>query len=38
MTKSLNEVGIDLTSKKFDIDIIMTGKPKTLRDKLRTVL
>ncbi|NWF87678.1 minichromosome maintenance protein MCM [Candidatus Bathyarchaeota archaeon] len=38
MKKSLEEVGIDLSSYKIDIDIIMTGKPKSMRDKLQTVL
>lgn len=38
MKKSLEEVGIDLSSYKIDIDIIMTGKPKSVRDKLQTVL
>jgi replicative DNA helicase Mcm len=38
MKRSLEEVGIDLTSYKMDIDIIMTGKPKSVRDKLQTVL
>jgi replicative DNA helicase Mcm len=38
MKKSLEEVGIDLSSYKYDIDIIMTGKSKTVRDKLQTVL
>ena len=38
MKRSLEEVGIDVSSSKFDIDIIMTGKPKSLRDKLQTVL
>jgi replicative DNA helicase Mcm len=38
MKKSLGEVGIDLSSYKMDIDIIMTGKPKSVRDKLQTVL
>lgn len=38
MRKSLEEVGIDVSSKKIDIDIIMTGKPKSLRDKLQIVL
>jgi len=27
-----------LSSYKYDIDIIMTGKPKSVRDKLQTVL
>jgi replicative DNA helicase Mcm len=38
MKKSLEEVGIDISSHKFDIDIIMTGKPKSLRDKLSVIL
>jgi replicative DNA helicase Mcm len=38
MKKSLEEVGIDMTSYKIDIDLIMTGKPKSLRDKLQVVL
>jgi replicative DNA helicase Mcm len=38
MRRSLEEVGIDLSSRKFDIDLIMTGKPKSLRDKLRAIL
>jgi len=38
MNRSLEEVGIDVSSDKFDIDLIMTGKPKSLRDKLQTVL
>jgi len=38
MKRSLEEVGIDLSSYKFDIDLIMTGKPKSLRDKLQTLL
>jgi len=38
MKRSLEEVGIDLSSYKYDIDIIMTGKPKSIRDKLQTVL
>jgi replicative DNA helicase Mcm len=38
MKKSLEQVGIDLSSYKIDIDIIMTGKPKSVRDKLQTVL
>jgi len=38
MRRSLEEVGIDVSSRKFDIDIIMTGKPKSLRDKLRAIL
>ena len=38
MNRSLEEVGIDVSSSKIDIDIIMTGKSKSLRDKLQTVL
>jgi len=38
MKKSLEEVGIDVSSQKLDIDLIMTGKPKSLRDKLQVVL
>jgi replicative DNA helicase Mcm len=37
-TRSLEQVGIDLESGKIDIDIIMTGKPKSMRDKLQAVL
>jgi replicative DNA helicase Mcm len=38
MRKSLEQVGIDITSGKFDIDIIMTGKPKSVRDKLQAII
>jgi replicative DNA helicase Mcm len=38
MKRSLEEVGIDVSSQKLDIDLIMTGKPKSLRDKLQVVL
>jgi replicative DNA helicase Mcm len=38
MRTSLEQVGIDVSSQKFDIDIIMTGKPKSLRDKLSVLL
>jgi replicative DNA helicase Mcm len=38
MKRSLEEVGIDVSSYKFDIDILMTGKPKSVRDKLQTAL
>jgi len=38
MKKSLEEVGIDLSSYKMDIDLIMTGRPKSVRDKLSIVL
>ncbi|MDQ1280905.1 MAG: replicative helicase Mcm [Thermoproteota archaeon] len=36
--KSLEQVGIDTSSGKFDIDLIMTGKPKSLRDRLQVIL
>lgn len=38
MKRSLEEVGIDLSSFKIDIDIIMTGKSKTMRDRLQVIL
>ncbi|MBT0158822.1 minichromosome maintenance protein MCM [Candidatus Bathyarchaeota archaeon A05DMB-2] len=38
MKRSLEEVGIDLSSFKMDIDIIMTGKPKSMRDRLQIIL
>ena len=38
MKRSLEESGIDISSHKIDIDIIMTGKPKSLQDKLRVIL
>jgi len=38
MTLSLQDVGIDTTTGKLDIDVIMTGKPKSLRDKMQDVL
>jgi replicative DNA helicase Mcm len=38
MKRSLEEVGIDMSSYKMDIDLIMTGRPKSVRDKLQTVL
>ncbi|HUU88192.1 MAG TPA: minichromosome maintenance protein MCM [Candidatus Glassbacteria bacterium] len=38
MQKSLSEVGIDVSSYKVDIDMIMTGKPKSVRDKLHVII
>ena len=39
MMKSLKQVGIDLSHpEKADIDLILTGKPKSLRDKIGRVL
>jgi replicative DNA helicase Mcm len=38
MKRSLEEVGIDLSSYKMDIDLIMTGRPKSVRDKMQVIL
>lgn len=38
MNKSLEEVGIDMSTHMRDIDIIMVGKPKSMQDKLRVIL
>jgi len=38
MEKSLGQVGFDMASQRYDIDIIMTGKSKSTRDKLHEVL
>jgi replicative DNA helicase Mcm len=38
MNRSLEEVGIDVSSYKMDIDLIMTGKPKSMRDKMQVIL
>jgi replicative DNA helicase Mcm len=38
MKRSLEEVGIDLSSFKVDIDLIMTGRPKSVRDRLGTII
>ncbi len=38
MNKSLEEVGIDMSTQMRDIDIIMVGKPKSMQDKLRVIL
>ncbi len=38
MQRSLSEVGIDVSSSKVDIDMIMTGKPKSVRDKLHVII
>ena len=38
MTISLQHVGIDTSTGKVDIDTIMTGKPKSLRDRMQTIL
>jgi replicative DNA helicase Mcm len=38
MNKSLEEVGIDMSTHMRDIDVIMVGKPKSMQDKLRVIL
>lgn len=38
MKRSLQEVGIDVQTGRPDIDTIMTGKPKSVREKLSIVL
>jgi replicative DNA helicase Mcm len=38
MMRCLEEVGIDVESGRPDIDLILTGKPKTLRDMTRTAI
>ncbi|UCG37394.1 MAG: minichromosome maintenance protein MCM [Candidatus Bathyarchaeota archaeon] len=38
MNKSLEEVGIDVSTNVRDIDVIMVGKPKSMQDKLRVIL
>jgi len=38
VTVSLQDVGIDTTTGKIDIDVIMTGKPKSLRDRMQIII
>jgi len=38
MKRSLSEVGIDVETGKPDIDVILTGKPKSMRDKFAVVI
>jgi len=38
MKKSLSEVGIDVATGKADIDLIYSGKPKSMRDRLQIIL
>lgn len=38
MTVSLQDVGIDISTGKMDIDVIMTGKPKSQRDKMQAII
>ncbi len=38
MKRSLAEVGVDIETGKPDIDVILTGKPKSMRDKFSIVI
>jgi replicative DNA helicase Mcm len=38
MNRSLEDVGIDVVTMKVDVDNIMTGKPKSMRDALAVLL
>ncbi|MEM4298028.1 MAG: minichromosome maintenance protein MCM, partial [Nitrososphaerota archaeon] len=38
MKRSLSEVGVDMGTGRPDIDVIMTGKPKSVRDKMALVV
>jgi replicative DNA helicase Mcm len=38
MQKSLEQVGIDVTTGEIDIDILYTGKPRSLQNQLQKVL
>jgi replicative DNA helicase Mcm len=38
MQRSLEQVGIDVTTGEIDIDLIMTGKPRSLQVQLQKVL
>jgi len=38
MQQSMQQVGIDVATGKIDIDLIMTGTPKSLRDKLQLIV
>ncbi|MDJ0269627.1 MAG: minichromosome maintenance protein MCM [Aigarchaeota archaeon] len=38
MKRSLSEVGIDIGTGSPDIDVILTGKPKSVRDKMMLVI
>ncbi len=38
MRKSLGEVGVDVVTGKADIDLIYSGKPKSMRDRLHIIL
>ncbi|MEM2535787.1 MAG: minichromosome maintenance protein MCM [Candidatus Hadarchaeales archaeon] len=38
LSKYLHEAGIDTTTGKIDVDIILTGRPKSQRDKIQRVM
>ena len=38
MKRSLSEVGIDVETGRPDIDVILTGKPKSVREKFVVLL
>ena len=38
MQKSLDQVGVDMTTGQIDIDILYTGKPRSLQNQLQKVL
>ncbi len=38
MTVSLSDVGVDVKTGAMDIDVIMTGKPRSLRDSFQKVI
>ena len=38
MTVSLSDVGVDVKTGSMDIDVIMTGKPRSLRDSFQKVI
>ncbi|HYY91055.1 MAG TPA: minichromosome maintenance protein MCM [Candidatus Dormibacteraeota bacterium] len=38
MTVSLSDVGVDVKTGAMDIDVIMTGKPRSLRDSFQRVI
>ncbi|MEM4409917.1 MAG: hypothetical protein QXI19_14370, partial [Candidatus Caldarchaeum sp.] len=38
MKRSLQEVGVDIETGAPDIDVIMTGKPKSVREKMKLVI
>ena len=38
MNRSLHDVGIDVSTMKVDVDTILTGKPKSMRDMIQVLL